>query len=159
MRASKGAATVASAAAIAAAVGLIRPWEGRELRAYRDIVGVWTICDGDTRGVVPGLVETPAGCDTRLAQNVRLYEAAIRPCLPLDLPAETRGAFVSTAYNIGPDAFCKSSMSSRALAGDRTGACDALLLWTKAGGRVVRGLVNRRAAERELCLAGLKKGN
>jgi lysozyme len=51
-------------------------------------------------------------------------------------------------------------MSRRALAGDLRGACDALLMWTKARGNgrlvVVRGLVNRRNAERALCLRGLK---
>ena len=46
-------------------------------------------------------------------------------------------------------------MSRRALAGDLRGACEALMLWTRAGGREVRGLVNRRTAERKLCLEGL----
>ena len=49
---------------------LVKPWEGRSLRAYLDTVAkppVWTICDGDTKGVRPGMVETAAGCDRRLA--------------------------------------------------------------------------------------------
>ena len=52
-------------------------------------------------------------------------------------------------------AFCGSSMSRHALAGNLQGACDALLMWNKAGGQVVRGLTRRRTAEHELCLAGL----
>lgn len=143
-------------AAIALAAAIIAPWEGRELRAYRDIVGVWTICYGETRGVKPGQTATPAQCDAMLAKAVGEYEAAIRPCLPATLPNPTRAAFVSAAYNIGPAAFCGSSMSRRAKAGDLRGACDALLLWNKAGGRVVKGLSNRRAAERALCLEGLR---
>jgi lysozyme len=155
MRLSKKTATGAGAA-IALAAAIIAPWEGRELRAYRDIVGVPTICFGETRGVQMGDVATPAECDTMLARGVAEFERAIRPCLPATLPDQTRAAFVSAAYNIGSAGFCRSSMSRKALAGDLFGACEALTLWNKAGGRVVRGLVNRRAAERELCLAGLK---
>ncbi|NBE05919.1 glycoside hydrolase family protein [Rhodobacter sp. CCP-1] len=142
-------------AALAAAVAIIAPWEGVELRAYRDIVGVPTICYGETRGVQMGDVATLEECQTMLARGVAEFERAIRPCLPAVLPAETRAAFISAAYNIGSAGFCRSSMSRRALAGDLRGACDALLMWNKAGGRVVRGLVNRRNAERALCLQGL----
>ncbi|MER5172677.1 glycoside hydrolase family protein, partial [Thioclava kandeliae] len=48
------------AAAIALAITTIAPWEGRELRAYRDIVGIPTICFGETEGVKMGDVATEA---------------------------------------------------------------------------------------------------
>ncbi len=149
-------ASALGASVLALAAGIIAPWEGRELRAYQDIVGVWTICYGETRGVRPGDTATPAECEAQLAKAVGEYERAIRPCLPTTLPDPTRAAFVSAAYNIGTGAFCGSSMSRRAKAGDLRGACEALLMWNKAGGRVVKGLVNRRAAERALCLSGFK---
>lgn len=142
-------------AAVVASLTLIKPWEGRELVPYYDIVNVLTWCDGETKGV-PKARYTDAECDVILAKSVYQYEAQIRPCLPPVLPDETRGAFISAAYNIGPGAFCRSSMSRLAKAGDLRGACNALLAWNKAGGRVVRGLVNRRAAERALCLKGLQ---
>ncbi|TDX19716.1 lysozyme [Rhodovulum visakhapatnamense] len=145
----------AAAAVIAAAVALIAPWEGLRTASYQDIVGVWTICYGETRGVGPGQTVAPEECRSRLATRAAQFEAEIRPCLPATLPVETRAAFVSAAYNIGSGAFCRSSMSRRALAGDLPGACDALMLWVKAGGRTVPGLVNRRTAERALCLSGL----
>lgn len=157
MRAAGKVAGGVGAGVIAAAVAIIAPWEGRELRAYRDIVGVPTICYGETRGVRMGDVATPAECETRLARAVVEYATGIAPCLPAVLPDKTRAAFVSAAYNVGVSAFCGSSMSRRAKAGDLAGACDALLLWNKAGGRVVQGLVNRRKAERELCLSGLAR--
>lgn len=143
------------AAVVAASIAIIAPWEGRELRAYRDIVGVPTICYGETRGVKMGDVATPAECTDRLAVAVVEYAQGIAPCLPPGLPAKTHAAFVSAAYNIGISGFCGSSMSRRAKAGNLSGACDALLLWNKAGGRVVQGLVNRRNAERALCREGL----
>lgn len=160
MSASKTKKTVTGAAAagvIAAAVGIIQPWEGRRFIPYYDIVGVLTWCDGETRGK-PKASYTSAECDTILAKAVLEFEQGIRPCLPAVMPIKTRGAFVSTAYNIGVGGFCGSSMSRKALAGDLKGACDALLLWNKAGGKVVKGLVNRRAAERKICLEGLSAG-
>ncbi|OLS46551.1 lysozyme [Rhodovulum sulfidophilum] len=140
---------------MAAAVAVIAPWEGLRTASYQDIVGVWTICYGETLGVGPGQTATPEECRSRLATRVAQFEAEIRPCLPEALPVETRAAFVSAAYNIGSGAFCGSSMSRRAMAGDLRGACDALTMWNKAGGKTVQGLVNRREAERALCLSGL----
>jgi len=64
-------------------------------------------------------------------------------------------AFVDIAYNIGVSGFCGSSMARRTNAGDMVGACNALLMWDKVGGKEVRGLTRRRQAERELCLKGL----
>jgi len=148
--------SVAAGGAITVAAAFIAPWEGVEMRAYRDIVGVPTICYGETRGVKMGDTATLAECQTMLAVAVGQFEAGIRPCLPKKLSDKTRASFISVAYNIGIGAFCKSSMSRRALAGDMKGACDALLMWNKAGGKVVRGLTNRRNAERKLCLEGLK---
>lgn len=144
-----------SSAAIALAVAFIGPWEGVELRAYRDIVGVPTICYGETRGVQMGDTATLPECQSMLAKGVAEFAEGIRPCLPQVLPDKTRAAFISAAYNVGIAGFCGSSMSRRAKAGDLRGACDALLMWNKAGGKVVRGLTRRREAERELCLAGL----
>lgn len=157
IRRTKPSAYVAgAAAAVALAAAIIAPWEGVELRAYRDIVGVPTLCYGETRGIKIGDTATLAECKTMLAQGVADFELAIRPCLPDALPEKTRAAFVSAAYNIGAGGFCASSMARRAKAGDLRGACDALMLWNKARGRVVRGLTNRRNAERKLCLEGLK---
>ena len=68
---------------------------------------------------------------------------------------KTFGAIVVTAYNIGIAAFCGSSMARKFNAGDKSGACDALLLWTKAGGQFRQGLLNRRNEERALCLEGI----
>lgn len=150
------AAATGIAGAIALAAALIAPWEGVELKAYRDIVGVPTICYGETRGVSIGDTATLAECQTMLATAVADFEKGIRPCLPAELPEKTRAAFISAAYNIGKGAFCGSSMSRLAKAGDLRGACEALMKWNKAGGKVVRGLTNRRAAERKLCLEGLQ---
>ena len=56
------------------------------------------------------------------------------------------------AYNIGPGAFCGSTLVKRLNAEDYPGACREILRWNRAGGRVVQGLVNRREAEYRQCI-------
>lgn len=126
------------------------------LRAYADIVGVWTICDGDTKGVRPGMVETEAGCTKRLEDQLVAHAKPVLACVPglKDRPNQLV-ASVSLAYNIGTAGFCRSTAARRFNAGDWRGGCDAFLMWDKAGGRPVRGLTLRRQRERALCLKGL----
>jgi lysozyme len=145
----------ASIGAIALAVAMIQPWEGRELRAYRDIVGVWTICDGETKGVRPGDVATPAECDAMLAKSVREYAAGLDACVVPALPAKTEAALISWTYNVGVGAACGSTLVKLLNTGNLRAACEQLMRWNRAGGRVVRGLANRRTAERALCLEGV----
>lgn len=156
-RGAKG-AIAGSAALLALATGFVTQWEGRELRAYQDIVGVWTICMGDTHDVRPGQVATPAECDTRLANHLRTYEAGLDKCLVAVVPGKAKVAFLSWTYNVGVGAACKSTLVRKANSGDVAGACDELLRWNRAGGKVVAGLTNRRKAERELCLQGVAEG-
>jgi lysozyme len=151
------AAVAATLSASAIATPMIVKWEGWENRAYSDSVKVATICAGSTRGVKLGDVASDAICQTKLARDVVDHGIAIISCLPGPdgLPDRSRAAFISTAYNIGVRAFCGSSMSRLAKAGDLPGACKALDLWNKAGKVVLLGLVLRRSDERALCEAGL----
>jgi lysozyme len=130
--------------------------EGRVLKTYRDIGGVLTYCDGATENAQAGRKYTPAECDAQLDRDLERHAAGIAKCVPMDrLTDGQRVAFVDVAYNIGVQAFCSSSMARRANAGDMVAACDALLLWNRAGGREVAGLTRRRERERELCRRGL----
>jgi len=128
------------------------------LRAYADIVGVWTICDGDTKGVRRGMVETEAGCVKRLERQLVNHAKPVLLCVPaLEDPRRQNQlvASVSLAYNIGTTGFCRSTAARRFNAGDWRGGCNAFMMWNKAGGREVRGLTLRRQRERALCLKGL----
>ena len=148
-----GAITGAGALAIA----FVGNWEGLRLHAYQDVIGVWTACYGETVDIQPGMRFTRDECDVMFISSLTEHEAGMRRCLraPDTIPEKSYVAFVSVTYNIGVGAFCRSSMARRANDGNLRGACDALLMWTKAGGKVVRGLVNRRQAEHRLCLKGL----
>jgi lysozyme len=128
------------------------------LRAYADIVGVWTICDGDTKGVRPGMVESEAGCTARLERQLVAHAKPLLKCVPgLGNPRRQSQlvASVSMAYNIGTTGFCRSTVARRFNAGNWRGGCDAMLMWNKAGGREIRGLTLRRQRERAICLEGL----
>jgi lysozyme len=142
----------------AGAIALVGTWEGLRLTAYRDIVGVPTVCYGETRGVRLGNRYRKAECDAMLLGSLKRHEAGMRKCLraPDRIPEKSYIAFVSLTYNIGVSAFCRSTAARRLNAGDVRGACEAATWFNKAAGRRVRGLVNRRAAEHDLCLEGLR---
>lgn len=141
----------------ATAIALVGAWEGLRLTAYRDIVGVPTVCYGETRGVRIGDHKTKPQCDDMLLESLRRHEAGMRSCLanPDAIPEKSYIAFVSLTYNVGVGAFCRSTARSRLNAGDIKGACEAATWFNKAGGRKIPGLVNRRAAEHDLCLEGV----
>lgn len=151
-----GRKTRMTAAAGALAVTLIGGFEGLRLAAYPDPIGIPTICYGETKGVKLGDVKTKAECDTLLITSIRAHEMGMRRCLvdPDAIPIKSYVAFVSFAYNVGVGNFCKSTLARKVNAGDIVGACNELPRWTRAGGRVLRGLVNRRSAEQDLCLEG-----
>jgi lysozyme len=152
----RGLLTIVGAAAAAALLAFTPTQEGRVLKTYRDIGGVLTYCDGATENAQAGKVYTPAECDAQLDRDLERHAAGIAACVPMDqLTDGQRVAFVDVAYNIGVQAFCGSSMARKASTGDMAGACDALLLWNRAGGREVVGLTKRRQRERELCMKGL----
>jgi lysozyme len=62
---------------------------------------------------------------------------------------------LSIFYNIGEGNYSKSSMKRYTNAGQPKKACDAMPLWNKSDGVVRKGLINRRKAERALCLQDL----
>ena len=65
-------------------------------------------------------------------------------------------AATSLAYNIGLSAYRRSTVAGRFSQGRWREGCNAIARWNKAGGRVIRGLVRRREAERRICLEGLR---
>lgn len=146
--------------AAAATIALVGAWEGLRLAAYRDIVGVPTVCYGETKGVHLGDRHTKAECDAMLLAGLKRHEVGMRACLkdPDSIPEKSYVAFVSLTYNVGVGAFCRSTAARRLNAGDVKGACDAAKWFDKAGWRKVPGLVNRRAAEHDICLEGVREG-
>ena len=156
-RLKKGGAAGAVTALGLMAVAFVGNWEGLRLYAYQDVIGVWTACYGETRGIKPGMKFTRDQCDVMFIEGLADFERGMRGCLarPDAIPHETYVAFLSFTYNVGTGAFCRSTLRRKADAGDLRAACDELPKWVNAGGRRIKGLVNRRRDERRLCLTGL----
>lgn len=146
---------------VALCIACIAPVEGLRRVAYNDPVGIPTICFGETRNadgsrVTLGQKATTAECEGMLAERVEKdFIPGIERCIHRPTPDTRKAAFVSLGYNIGVDAFCRSSIVRKYNMGDVVGACDAFLLYTKARGIELPGLVKRRQQERELCMRGL----
>lgn len=143
----------------AAGLALIKEFEDFRAEAYRDSAGVWTIGYGTTDragvGITPrpGMVITKAEAEFYLEKAISKFIAEIEPSITAPINENEFAAFVSLAYNIGPTAFKKSSALRHFNAGDKARAAQNILLWNKAGGKVLSGLVRRREAEKTLFLS------
>ena len=145
-------ATIAALSLSAAGLVGIVAWEGYRGEAYIPVPGdVPTIGFGTTEGVRMGDTITPPKALERALTDVQKFEGALKRCVKVPLHQHEYDAFVSLAYNIGEHAFCNSTLVRLLNAGDYAGACAQISRWNRAGGRVVQGLVNRRAAERAKC--------
>lgn len=130
--------------------------EGRKLRAYKDPVGIVTVCDGHTSTARLGQVKTPAECDALLRGDLRAAEEAVRRLVKVPLSQETFDALVSFVFNVGEGNFAKSTLLKKLNRGDYVGACNELPKWSYARGVPLPGLVTRRSEERKACLKGLQ---
>lgn len=145
-------ALLIGAVAAAILVPTVVMWEGTEYVPYKDVVGIWTVCTGDTHNVTPGRVYSKAECEQRLEQQLIAHAKPVLKCTPsLKDKPNALAAAISLAYNIGPTAYCRSTVDRRFDAGNIRGACDAFLMWRFAGGKEIRGLKRRREAERSIC--------
>lgn len=141
----------------AAGLGFIAGWEGKENEPYRDIAGVWTVCYGSTGAhVLAEGTRTDDECLTLLEEDVQRFEAAVNRCTPAPKTQNQFDALTSLSFNIGEHAYCNSTLAKKFNAGDILGAADQFPRWSYAtidGEKVqVRGLLNRRLAERVLFL-------
>lgn len=139
-----------------AGLDLIKEFEGCKLEAYKDSAGVWSIGYGSTAragvGIEPveGMTITEAEAEWYLQKALEKFSDSIRPAITAPIGGNEWAAFLSLAYNIGPTAFKKSSALRHFNAGDKAKAAKSILLWNKAGGKVLKGLERRRAAEKKL---------
>lgn len=120
--------------------------------AYRCPAGVWTCGWGATEGVREGMIWTREEAEVRLRAELAKFEAGVVRLTTVPLNQNQFDALVSFTYNVGLGAFERSTLRKKLNAGDYRGAASAFKLWNKGGGRVLPGLVNRRAREATLFL-------
>lgn len=159
--ASGGAATTAPPRAISAdGVALIKRFEGCERRIPGGLVEAypdpgtggapWTIGWGATgREIGPGTVWTQAQADARLERDLARYAAEVANAIRGAATTQPQfDALVSFHYNTG--AIARATLVRKHLAGEQAGARAEFARWNRAGGRIMRGLARRRAAEAAL---------
>lgn len=152
------------ATAIVLAAGLVTVHEGYVPRTYADPIGIPTSCFGHVGPEnTPGRVFTRAECEALLEKDLAAANAIVHRCITAPMLPHQEAAFTSFAYNVGSggkgvkDGLCtlrngnQPQIRQKANRGDWAGACAELDKWVRAGGRVLRGLVKRRAEERALC--------
>ena len=150
---------------------LVKHHEGVRLRPYRCPALLWSvgvghvidpahiavkyeerrnlpIPDGWDRSLTMGEV------DALLAQDLGRFERGVARLCPASTSHQGQfDALVSFSFNAGLGALQRSSIRMRYNRGDVEGAADAFLMWTKAAGKVLPGLVKRRQDERAMFLA------
>lgn len=139
---------------LAALVGI---YEGTRYIPYKDVTGVWTNCSGNTHGVDPNKVYTEQEC---IGINAKQEEQAftylyITVHVPLNRNQSV--AFADFIYNEGVGTFQKSSMLRDINSGHIEQGCADLKKYIYGGGKILPGLVKRREAEYEICIAQEEK--
>ena len=137
----------------------LKQWEGLKTKAYKDAGGVWTIGYGHTAMAGEpkpraGMVITPAEAESILLKDLTQYEAAVESLVKVELNDNQFAALVSFVYNIPLVSFKKSKLLKKLNAGNYDAVPTELMKWTKAGGKKIQGLVNRRQAEGYLWMEG-----
>ena len=156
-----------------AAIRMIKHHEGVRTRPYRCPALLWTVGVGHVIDPSHAAVKyedrknlpIPAGWDRSLtmdevdailAQDLGRFERGVARLCPAAVNHQGQfDALVSFSFNVGLGALQRSSIRMRYNRGDIEGAADAFLMWTKAAGRVLPGLVKRRQDERAMFLARL----
>ena len=154
-----------------AAIRMVKHHEGVRLRPYRCPALLWTVGVGHVIDPTHAAVKyedrknlpIPDGWDRQLsmgevdiilAQDLKRFERGVARYCPAAVNSQGQfDALVSFAFNVGLGNLQRSSIRMRYNRGDIEGAADAFLMWTKAAGRVLPGLVKRRQDERAMFLA------
>jgi len=132
-------------------IALVKEFEDCRLEAYLPTPeDVPTIGWGSTRGVSMGDVWTQAQADAALLDDLEDAETCVNRQVKVPLQQEEFDALVSLAFNIGCNAFAGSTLVRKLNESDYDGAAKEFLRWSKQAGKVLPGLVRRRAAEAKL---------
>jgi len=137
-------------------IPIIRKFEGLKLKAYICPAGVWTIGYGNTfyengSKVQIGDKITLDRADKLLFFIVAKFEAEVKKLVKSSINDNQLGALTSFAFNVGAGNLAKSTLLKKVNANPNDATIrDEFMRWTKAGGKVLNGLLTRRKAEADL---------
>jgi len=134
-----------------AGIELIKQYEGFRARKYRDAVGLWTIGYGHLlkRGETLSVISQKEA-EKLLAQDLHHAEMALARYVSVKLTPNQRAALVSWIFNLGAGAFRASTLCKRVNERAFHKVPGEMMRWVLAGGKPLKGLIRRRAAEAEL---------
>ena len=140
-----------------AGIALIKHHEGVRNKPYKCPAGLWTVGVGHLIGDGKLLPEswnrtfTQEEIDGLLKSDLRRFELGISKMLPnVPLRQCEFDCLVSFAFNLGLGTFQRSTLRQALLRGDKKAAMESLVKYCKAGGKILKGLQNRRLDERAL---------
>ena len=154
-----------------AAVDLIKHHEGKRNSLYRCPANLWTIGYGHVLYPEQGKLKledrksyplrpehdkdwSDDGIVAILRSDLQRFESGVLRLCPGSSDSQAQfDALVSFSFNVGLGNLQSSTLRMKFNRGDIAGAADEFLKWNKAGGRVLKGLQNRRLEERELFLS------
>ena len=141
------------------AIKLIKHHEGVRNRPYRCPANLYTVGVGHLIGDGKSLPEswnrtfTEAEIDGILKSDLKRFELGVHKMLPnLRLRQCEFDCLVSFAFNLGLGTFQRSTLRQALLRGDKEAAMESLVKYCRAGGKILKGLQNRRLDERKLFL-------
>ena len=139
----------------AAGIDLIKSFEGLRLDSYRCSANVATVGYGHTGPDVRiPMTITEERAEELLREDLARFETGVEALIGSTPTNDNQfSALVSLAFNIGLGALATSTVLKRHKLGNKLGAANAILMWNRGGGRVLKGLMRRREAERKLYLA------
>ena len=139
------------------AIKLIRHHEGVRNKPYQCPAKLWTvgighlIGDGKTLPASWNRTFTNEEIDGILKSDLNRFELGISKMLPnVQLKQHEFDALVSFCFNLGLGCFQRSTIRQALLRGDKEQAMESLMKYCRAGGKILRGLENRRKDERRL---------
>ncbi len=144
------------------ALRMIKHHEGVRLRPYQDPIGLWTVGVGHLIGNGKSLPTewnrsfTIQEIDEILRKDLARFEKGVARLCPVPLTQGQFDALCSFAFNCGLGRLQSSTLRQKVLRGDIKGAANEFLKYTRAGGKVFKGLVTRRNDERALFLKGIE---
>jgi lysozyme len=95
-------------------------------------------------------VLSAAEIDEILRKDLNRFEAGVLRLIKVELTQGQFDALVSFSFNVGLGNLQNSTLRMKINRGDYEGAAEQFLVWTKAGGKVLKGLVIRRTHEKEM---------
>jgi lysozyme len=140
-------------------IKLLRHHEGVRNKPYQCPAKLWTvgighlIGDGKTLPPEWNKTFTNEEIDAILKRDLNRFELGVHKMLPnVPLRQHEFDALVSFCFNLGLGCFQRSTIRQALLRGDKEAAMESLVKYCKAGGKILKGLQNRRLDERKLFL-------